>query len=134
MEPLDHAADRCIRRALGFAGLAIGTVMLALSYDISLALRSGGDLMAIAAIVLLATAWRARRTDLRDSETWALFNAMRPELVAGLAKPEAQRLLAATLRRRLLWHAERVGAGAVALWALMGLLLLLRELGAALEP
>jgi len=126
MEPLDHAADRSIRRALGFTGLAIGTVMLALSYDLPLALRSGADLMALAAVVLLGMAWRSRGTDPRDSETWALFSAMRPEFANTLRRTEAQRLLAATLRRRLLWHAERVGAAAVALWALMGLMLLLR--------
>jgi len=131
MDMLTHAADRCIRRALGFAGLAIGTVMLSLSFDIVLALRSGGDMLALTALVLLIIAWRAGDTNPRDSETWALFRAMQPDATARIAKPEAKRMLSTALRRRLLWHAERVGLGALAIWALMGLTMLMSALFAS---
>lgn len=134
MEPLDHAADQSIRRALGFAGLAMATIMLALSYDIALALRSGANLMALAALVLLLNAWRAHNSDPRDSETWAIFCLWSPERAAGLSRAEAKRLLGTSLRRRLLWHAEKVGLGAVALWALLGLIFLSRLMGAAPAP
>lgn len=126
MDAIEAAADHCIRRALGFAGLAIGTVMLALSYDVALALRSGGDLVAICAVVLVFAAWKAGDTDLRDSETWVILSGWRPDFVRSLPKPDAQRMLAAALRRRLIWHAERIGVLALVLWLLLGLVELSR--------
>jgi hypothetical protein len=116
MDLMEIVTDRCIRRALGFAGLAIGTVMLALSFDLALALRSGADLVAVTAGVMLLAAWYAPRRDMRFSETWGAMNDLRPDFVRRQPRPELQRLLRETFRRRLLWHAERVGLLALALW------------------
>lgn len=118
MEPIQIAADHCIRRALGFAGLGVGTVMLALSFDLTLALRSGAGLLAIVAFFLLFWAWRAQWHDIRRSEAWAEFSAMQPELARILPRGEAQRLVAPILQRRLMWHAERLAVAAIGLWAL----------------
>lgn len=126
MDAIEAAADHCIRRALGFAGLAIGTVMLALSYDIALALRSAGDLVAICAGVLIFAAWKASNSDPRDSETWTILMGWRPDFARSLPKPDARRMLATALRRRLIWHAERVSVLALALWLLLGLVELSR--------
>jgi hypothetical protein len=123
MDPLDVVSDRSIRRALGFAGLAIGMVMLALSFDLPLALRSGADLLAVVAVVLFIIAWRTPGRDLRHSEVWMLLNDMMPELARAVSKAELQRRLREALQRRLLWHAERVGVMALALWTLMLLVL-----------
>lgn len=121
MDVLEVVTDRCIRRGLGFAGLAIGTVMLSLSFDLPLALRSGADLAALAAVAMLVGAWHAPRRDMRHSEAWAALKEWRPELIQGRPKQDVQQALRETLRRRLLWHAERVGALAVGLWALTAL-------------
>jgi hypothetical protein len=123
MDLLEIVTDRCIRRALGFAGLAIGTVMLALSFDAALALRSGADLAAATAVAMLLAAWYAPRRDMRFSEVWTALSDLQPEIVRRLGKGEMQRLLREVFRRRLLWHAERVGVLAVALWTMTALVL-----------
>jgi hypothetical protein len=123
MDLLEIVTDRCIRRALGFAGFGIGTVMLALSFDAALALRSGADLVALTAVAMLLAAWYAPRRDMRYSEIWSALSDLRPDFVRGAGKGEMQRILRETFRRRLLWHAERVGVLAVALWAMTALVL-----------
>jgi hypothetical protein len=117
MDMIDAVVDHCIRRGLGFAGLAIGTVMLSLSFDFPLALRTGADMLAVTAGVLIFAAWRAPRRDHRRSEAWSEFSAFRPELASRLPRGEAQRLLSESLRRRLVWHAERVSLAAIGFWA-----------------
>jgi hypothetical protein len=126
MEVIDAVVDHCIRRGLGFVGLAVGMMMLALSYDVALALRIGADMLAVTAGVLLWGAWRAPRRDHRRSEAWTELNAFSPDFATRLPRGEAQRLLADSLRRRLVWHAERIGLGAVAFWSVSGLILLAR--------
>jgi hypothetical protein len=126
MDPLDLVADRSIRRALGFAGLGIGLVMLSLSFDLPLALRSGADLAALVAVILAFIAWRTPQRDIRHSEAWMMLTELVPHAVRGVARAEAQRRLKETLRRRLLWHAERVGLLALGLWTLALMVLLVR--------
>jgi len=118
MDSLTVAADLSIRRACGFAGLAIACVMLALTFDLALALRIGGDMVGLLCLGLLFAAWRAPRRDLRHSEVWSLLpeTADAARLRQG-TRDERQTLLSAVLRARLMWHAERIGAVAVGLWA-----------------
>ncbi|WP_270937770.1 hypothetical protein [Falsiroseomonas oryzae] len=118
MDLVEAVTDRCIRRGLAFAGLAVATVMLALSFDLPLALRTGADLSAVVAVVILLVAWRTPHRDLRDSEAWVMLNELAPHPLRGSAKADLQQRLRETLRRRLIWHAERVGILAVALWGL----------------
>lgn len=122
MDLVEHLADQSIRRACGFAGLAIGTVMLALSFDASLSLRSGGAMAAVVALALAGSAWRAPRRNMRHSELWSMLMDHRAEAVRGLPVPQVQATLARVLRARLLWHADRVAGLALAL-GLPGLLL-----------
>ncbi|WP_237217886.1 hypothetical protein [Falsiroseomonas oryziterrae] len=117
MDAMEVVTDRCIRRGLGFAGLAVGMVMLSLSFDLALALRSGADLAAVTAGAMVIAAWRAPRRDMRHSEAWAVLKEWRPEVIHRKSKQEVQHLLREVLRRRLLWHAERVGVLALVLWA-----------------
>jgi uncharacterized membrane protein len=119
MDPMEHVSDRSIRRALGFAGLGIGLVMVSLSFDLPLALRCGADLAALVAVTLFIVAWRTPHRDLRHSEPWMMLNDLVPEFVNGFGKAELMRRLKETLRRRLIWHAERMGVLAVALWTMM---------------
>jgi hypothetical protein len=118
MDPVELVTDRCIRRGLGFAGLAVGLVMLSLSFDLPLALRSGADLVAIIAVAMLVGAWQAPRRNMRHSEVWTVLGDWKPEVLRG-SREVVQDKLRGTLRRRLLWHAERVGLLAVGLWGLM---------------
>lgn len=118
MDSVIALADHSIRRACGFAGLGIGTVMLALSFELPLAFRSAGALTAVLCLGLLAAAWRAPRRDMRRSELWAMLPGTAAEFARGLPRAEAQRLLAGVLRARLIWHAERAAILALGFWLL----------------
>ncbi len=126
MDVIEAVVDHCIRRGLGIAGLAIGTVMLSLSSDIALALRVGADLLAVTAVALLWGASQAPRRDHRHSGAWTELTSFRPDFAKRLPRTEAQRIMAETVRRRLIWHAERIGLGALAFWGVAGAIALLR--------
>jgi hypothetical protein len=108
MEPVRDLADLSIRRGCGFAGLAVGTVMLAF-FDLVLSLRSGAALVALLCLALAAAAWWAPRRDMRQSELWILLSGTADDLLRRLPRARAQALLAGVLRERLLWHADRAG-------------------------
>lgn len=117
MERLDSFADISIRRACAFVGLGAVTIMVALSFDPALAFRTGADIAALLALGLALSAWRTPRRNLRHTEVYAMLRGAgvpRSHLMA----PPAQARIAAVLRTRLAWHAERVGVAALALWTL----------------
>ncbi|MGX9962262.1 hypothetical protein ACVFYP_03005 [Roseomonas sp. F4] len=116
MDVMRTLADYSIRRALGFAGFGVLTLMLALSFDMGLALRTGGELLALICLGLIWCAWRAPRRNMRRSELGILVAEHAPARLRGLSASEAQRMMAEALRQRLLWHAEQVGFTALALW------------------
>lgn len=118
MDHLRSAADLSIRRACGFAGLGIGCTMLALAFDFALALRIGGDLLAMGCGILLLAAWWAPYRDLRHAEIWYLMPEWACDALRSKPRAEWHALAAAALRSRMVWHAERVGVAAVAMWAL----------------
>jgi hypothetical protein len=117
MHEIPLCIDLSIRRACGFVALGIGTVMLALSFDMPLALRSGAAMMGAMCGVLLLIAWRSSRRDVRRTEFWAIFAARNPELLARGDMARLQALARRVWRERLVWHAERIGIAAIALWA-----------------
>lgn len=118
MDPLEAVSDRCIRRALGFVGFGVGMTMLALSFDLVLALRAGGDLVALTAVAMLIAAWRAPRRDMRRSEAWITLTHLAPDWVSGRPRQDLQQRLREVWRRRLIWHAERIGLLALLFWGL----------------
>ena len=126
MEQLRIAADLSIRRACGFGGLGVGCTMLALAYDFPLSLRIGGDLMAIGCAVLLLAAWWVPYRDLRHAEVWYLMPEWAFDSLRRRPRAEWHAMVARVLRSRMLWHAERVGAGALALWGASWIAALLR--------
>ena len=121
-------ADHPIRRACGFAGLATGLVLVALSFDLPLACRTSAVMLAAVWAALWAAALRAPRRDVRRTEFWALLHQSGTEQAAWLLALPAERrqaLLGTLLQERLLWHADRAGLAALALgaagFALLGL-------------
>lgn len=127
MQRIVTIADQTIRRACGFAGLAVGATMLSLSFDIVLSLRVGAVMVTAIALTLLVQGWRAPRADIRRTELYSVVGR-------GLALPRerAQRLLGDVLAERYFWHAEAAAVLAVALWAVAIVLWLLRLLRALL--
>ncbi|WP_439598730.1 hypothetical protein [Falsiroseomonas sp.] len=124
MDLMRTLADHSIRRALSFAGLGVVTLMLALSFDLALAMRTGGNLLALICLGLLWLAWRTPSRNLRRSELWSLLLEHATALARSLSAEQAQRMMAQTLRQRLVWHAEQIGGLALLFW-LLGILLAL---------
>jgi hypothetical protein len=132
MEPLWNLADQPIRRAIGFYAFAVTLVLLGLSFDTLLAVRATAILVTGLWLVLLLWGVSAPRRDVRRTEFWlSLDGAALPEAAALRALPpdQRQRRIGALLRARLLWHAERVLWLAGGLWALVGVVAVLRLAG-----
>jgi hypothetical protein len=103
--------------------------MLALSFDLVLALRVGAVMTTAVGVVLFVQSVRAPQSDVRRTE---LYSVVGRSLT--LPRDRTQRLLGEVLAERYLWHADRAAAVAIALWAGALLLWLLRMLRAALMP
>jgi hypothetical protein len=104
-------ADLVIRRALGFVGLAIMLVVLSLSFQLALALRSGALLVTLLWLIVLLKLAYVPNQNMRQSELWLM--------VAERHSPDALPMQAAmrtAFANRLRWHADRIGAFAISLW------------------
>lgn len=101
MDQIEQLADLSIRRACGFAGLAVGSTMLALSFDLALAFRTGGVLTAAVLVGLLTSAARAPHRPAKRTEVWMMLK--RDDWTP---PPEMAARIGPVLRRRLLWHAD----------------------------
>jgi hypothetical protein len=122
---MESYADLSIRRAIAFVGLAVAVVMLSLSFEPVLSLRTGAEMAALLVVGLGFAAWRAPYRNLRHSEVYALLReAGMPS--GRLAQRETQAEMGGVLRERLWWHAERVAVVALALWALSAAVWLVR--------
>jgi hypothetical protein len=111
MDPIREACDISIRRACGFAVLALGTAMAGLSYHPLLAIRFGAILISIMIVVLVVKALRAPRRPYRRTEAWLILGKQH-----GLPEPRAQQVIGNMLRERYLWHATVAGAVALPMW------------------
>lgn len=120
MEILQTLADLSIRRACGFAALGIAVVMLALSFDLVLAFRSGAVLTSVLCVIVWAMAWWSPRRDMRSTELWMLLSHERLYLTRGAQAPHTMALARQVLRDRLTWHGERIAVAAMGLWLLTG--------------
>ena len=113
LERLEALADLVIRRALGFASLAIVLIFLSLSFQWALALRSAAMLVTLLWLIVLLKPVYVPSQDMRHSELWLM--------VAERHAPDALPMQAAmrlAFGNRLRWHADRIGAMAICLWAL----------------
>jgi len=75
MHPIQHLAMISVARACAYVGLGIMTIMVALSYDPILCVKSGAILTSMLVVVLRYRAMRADRIDYRHSEVWAMLDA-----------------------------------------------------------
>jgi hypothetical protein len=125
MDKLQQVAFLSVGRGVGFGGLAIATVMVGLSFDPVLALRSGGVLLLLVLAILLLKAQRTPSVNFRRTEAWLLLDrGDRPdESVAGGA-------MRAALKDAYLLFARWTAAIAAAVWAAAVLTALLVAPGA----
>jgi hypothetical protein len=111
LERLEALADLVIRRALGFASLAIVLIFLSLSFQWALALRSAAILVTLLWLIVLLKLAYVPSQDMRHSEIWLM--------VAERHAPDALPMQAAmrmAFGNRLRWHADRIGVVALTLW------------------
>lgn len=111
VEHLRQAATLSIGRACGFAGLAIGCVMIGLSFDPPQMVRAGAMLTLLLAVGLCAKAWIAVKQDYRGTETWLILphEHKPPAEIAGRTLP--------TILRETYLRFARFSAGiSVGLW------------------
>jgi hypothetical protein len=111
VERVRVAAETSVGRAVGFAALGIGCVVLGLSSYPVLALRSGAGLSLLTAAVLYLHALRAEHRPYRRTETWLLV-----DWPAALPQELAQRLIGTALGRALQRYAHICAAAAVLFW------------------
>jgi hypothetical protein len=116
MERIRALAILSIRRACGFAALAISTFMVGLYPDPVTCFRTGAVLTAIAAVVLYVKAKQAPNQNHRQTELWYLLER-NPELPDAYAGRVINGVLAQEFRR----HAEYAGWIAAVLWGISAL-------------
>lgn len=111
MEQIVSVADQTIRRACGFAAFGVSATMLALCFDLVLALRVGAVLTSAICLSLFIQACRAPFADVRRTELYSVVGRS-----LALPRDRTQRLLGEVLAERYLWHADRAAVAAIALW------------------
>ncbi|KZD01349.1 hypothetical protein [Oceanibaculum pacificum] len=100
-----------MRRATAFALFAIGTTMIAVSFDVPLSLKTGAALLTIMAVILGYFSLVAPSTDYRKTETWMLLDKQYP-----LPADRLQRIIGETLRDIYRRYARYSVGSAVLLW------------------
>ena len=116
MSPVDRigaCARISLLRAIGFATLAIGTTVTALSWDPPLALMTGAALTAMTAAVLFYKGATAPTRDYRRTEVWIMLDKQH-----GLAEDRAQQIIGGVLGALYRRYGGYALAVAVVLWLL----------------
>ncbi|MGH6814860.1 MAG: hypothetical protein ACREC6_04085 [Hyphomicrobiaceae bacterium] len=118
METIERLAKFSVARGCGFALLAISTLMVGLSGEFALALRTGGTLCLMMCFVLMLFGWRAPQRPYKRTEVWLLLKpAERPDAAV------AQRIVGNVLREVYLNFALRsacLAAGMLVMAVLWG--------------
>ncbi len=119
MDRIRYFAELSVLRALGFAGLGLATLLLGLSFDPLLALRTAAVVLGIVGLVLVLKALNASHRNYRRTELWILLGRE-------IEFPEhrAQQILGGVLKDTYARYARLVLSGA----AVAGLLSLLYPL------
>lgn len=111
MDRIRYFADLSVKRACGFGVLAIVMVMLGLSNDLHLAIRTAAILFSLQVAVLLHFAWRAPRIHYRKREVWILLDGWH-----GLPETRAHQAISTIMRDTFLGYAELGAWVATGFW------------------
>ncbi|MDM7945269.1 hypothetical protein [Oceanibaculum nanhaiense] len=111
MDRIKTCAEISVRRGTAFALLAVGTLMVAFSFDVALSLKMGAATMIIMAAILAYRAMMAASTDYRRTETWLLLGKAHP-----LPESRRQKVIGSTLRDIYQRYARYSAGGAFSLW------------------
>ncbi|MFO7484234.1 hypothetical protein [Oceanibaculum nanhaiense] len=111
MDRIKTCAEISVRRGTAFALLAVGMLMVAFSFDVTLSLKIGAGTMIIMATILGYLAIMAANTDYRKTETWLLLGKTHP-----LPENRLQKVIGGTLREIYQRYARYSAGGAFSLW------------------
>lgn len=111
MDRIERLAELSILRGLGFAALAIATVMVGLSFEAALCFQSGAILAVLTAVVLAFRAWEAPTRNVKDTEVYLMLDGD-----FGMPPDRAQAHVGALLRRLYGRFARIVAGFAVFFW------------------
>lgn len=112
LDEIRNAAEISVSRACGFAALGISVVVLALSYDLPMALQAGAVLTMMLLAVLIYRGHSAVNHDYKRTEVYLLLDR-RLDLPASVA----QQLVGRTLRTTYYRYARVAGGTALVMWA-----------------
>jgi hypothetical protein len=108
-----------IARGCGFAALAVVCLMMALSFDAGLSLRTGGFGLLLGCVILLLKADHAPRKPYRRTEVWLMMDARERALVENRPALIGSSLREASLRFAFLFAGGAVFClGAAEIWSL----------------
>ena len=119
MQKVEELALISVGRGVGFAALAIGTLMLGLSADLLNCLKAGGILSLITSLTLLMKGYRAPLKDYKRTEVWIM---MTPAERQSLAREH--RMIGEVLKRTYLTfalHTAFISGGLLVIAALLSL-------------
>jgi hypothetical protein len=117
MERIDRIrqfAELSVRRACGFAALAIVTLMIGLSANPVIALKAGAVSSTLVGVVLFIKSLRSQQTDYRRTELWILLDRRHD-----LPEAHAARVITGVLRDVYLRHAELAAWVAFLFWVMV---------------
>lgn len=123
MHKIDELAFVSVGRGCGFTVLGIATFMFAMSYDMSLALQTGGIMGLVVCLILLMRAARAPQNPYKRTELWLMLPVTErpPETLA-------QMLVGSALKRTYMQFAFHFAFGSALLLVGSVLLRVLRSL------
>ncbi len=124
MERVSQLALLSVSRGVGFAALAIGTLMVGLSSDLLTCLRAGGILTLITSTLLFMFGLQAPSRNYKQTEVWIMLNPdERPSAAV------AQNMIGDALKRTYLnfaLHSSLIAGGLLFLSLLIQAAMVLR--------
>jgi hypothetical protein len=100
IQRIEHLAHVSVARGCGFAAIAIFTFVVGLSGEMALALKAGGILSLLTAMVLVLKAALANRRPYKRTELWIMLDpSERPQPAV------AQQIIGTVLREAYLYFA-----------------------------
>jgi hypothetical protein len=111
MDRIERAAEVSVARAVGFAALGIGTLMIGLIADPIMSLRAGAGSSLMLALILWLKAMQAPSRPYRQTEVWLILDRQ-----VGLPEGRLQGVIGGVLKAVLERYARYAAAASVGLW------------------
>lgn len=111
MDRIRYFAELSVQRALGFTGIGLATLLLGLSFDPQLALRTVAAILGITGCVLAVKSLTALHRNYRRTEVWVLLGR-----TIEFPEHRAQQIIGTVLKDTYRRYARVILAGALVAW------------------